>query len=265
MALALFDLDNTLVDRTLAFGRAVPWLAERYGLDPAVAVPFIIEADGDGMVGWETWMAQTIERFDVATTVEEMRAAFNERYLSGYRLEPEVAAGLGRLRSAGWRIGVVTNGPLSQNDKITRTGLDALVDGWAVSEEVGARKPDRRVFEVAAARCGSVLDGGWMVGDSAPADMTGARNAGLTSVWLHRGRTWSSAICRGRPVRAGQRSPEHPCGRAVRARPPGRRSGRRHRPHPLHDLTPNRDRFRWVRPRRARTGWRVGCRRGGGR
>ncbi len=193
MALALFDLDNTLVDRTVAFGRAVPRLAERYGLDLTVAVPFIIEADGDGMVGWETWMAQTIDRFDVATTVDEMRAAFNDRYLSGYELEPEVADGLHRLRSAGWRIGVVTNGPPSQSDKITRTGLDRLVHGWAVSEEVGVRKPDRHIFEVAAERCGSVLDGGWMVGDSPPADMAGARNAGLTSVWLHRGRTWTSA------------------------------------------------------------------------
>jgi HAD superfamily hydrolase (TIGR01549 family) len=193
MALALFDLDNTLVDRTAAFGRAVPWLAERYGLDPAVAVPFIVDADGDGMVGWETWMAHTIERFEIDTTVDEMRAAFNERYLSGYELEPDVADGLRRMRSAGWRIGIVTNGPPSQNDKITRTGLDQLIDGWAVSEDVGARKPDRRIFEVAAERCGSVLAGGWMVGDSAPADMVGAHEAGLTSVWLHRGRTWSSA------------------------------------------------------------------------
>ena len=190
MALALFDLDNTLVDRTLAFGRAVPWLAGRYGLDPAIAVPFIIDADGDGMVGWETWMAQTIDRFAIDTTVDEMRAAFHDRYLAGYQLEPEVAAGLRRLRSAGWRIGVVTNGPPSQAQKITGTGLDRLVDGWAVSEEVGVRKPDRRIFEVASERCGSALDGGWMVGDSAPADMVGARNAGLVSVWLHRGRTW---------------------------------------------------------------------------
>ena len=193
MALALFDLDNTLVDRTVAFDRSVRWLAALHGLDLTVAVPFMTEADGDGRVGGENWMALTIDRFDIDTTVEEMRAAYKEQYLSCYELEPGVADGLRRLRVAGWRIGVVTNGPLSQEEKLLRTGLDELVDGWAVSEEVGARKPDPRIFEVAAQRCDAMLSGGWIVGDSAPADMVGAANVGLTSVWLHRGRTWSTA------------------------------------------------------------------------
>lgn len=35
--------------------------------------------------------------------------------------------------------------------------------------------------------------GAWMVGDSAEADMGGARNAGLPGVWLHRGRPWPLA------------------------------------------------------------------------
>ena len=29
-----------------------------------------------------------------------------------------------------------------------------------------------------------------MIGDTAEADIVGARNAGLPSVWLHRGRPW---------------------------------------------------------------------------
>ncbi len=103
-----------------------------------------------------------------------------------------MADGLRELRADGWRLGIVTNGPPSQMDKITGTGLDRLVDGWAVSDEVGVRKPDRRIFEVAAQRCGAALTTtSWMVGDSAPADMVGARNAGLRSVWLPRGKVWS--------------------------------------------------------------------------
>jgi ribonucleotide monophosphatase NagD (HAD superfamily) len=30
----------------------------------------------------------------------------------------------------------------------------------------------------------------WMIGDSAEADIAGARSSGLSSVWLHRGRRW---------------------------------------------------------------------------
>ncbi|HEX7443701.1 MAG TPA: HAD family hydrolase [Acidimicrobiales bacterium] len=190
MTLALFDLDNTLVDRTAAFAEAVPGLARRYDLDPVEAVPFIIRTDQDGTVGWPVWMGALIERFGIDTTVDEMRAAFVSGYLAAYRLDPGVADALRRLREAGWSTGIVTNGPPSQADKITGTGLAGLVDGWVVSEELGVRKPDPRIFAEAAARCGAELAGGWMVGDSAHADMAGARNAGLRSIWLPRGRPW---------------------------------------------------------------------------
>jgi putative hydrolase of the HAD superfamily len=32
-----------------------------------------------------------------------------------------------------------------------------------------------------------------MIGDSAEADISGARNAGLPGIWLHRGRPWPLA------------------------------------------------------------------------
>ena len=33
---------------------------------------------------------------------------------------------------------------------------------------------------------------GWMVGDSADADIVGGRRAGLKTIWMARGRTWPS-------------------------------------------------------------------------
>jgi putative hydrolase of the HAD superfamily len=64
-------------------------------------------------------------------------------------------------------VAIATNGNTAQQTaKIRRTGLDAHIDALAISEEVGASKPDARMFQVAARRCGSRLDGdGWMVGD----------------------------------------------------------------------------------------------------
>jgi putative hydrolase of the HAD superfamily len=89
---------------------------------------------------------------------------------------------------------VVTNGTVHQQErKLRRTGLDREVAGWVISEGAGIRKPDPEIFRVAADRAGQPLDGAWVIGDSAEADIGGARNAGLPGVWLHRGRSWPLA------------------------------------------------------------------------
>ncbi len=55
------------------------------------------------------------------------------------------------LRNGGWRIRVVSNGVTAhQARKLEITGVADVVDAVCISEEVGARKPDRRIFEEAA-------------------------------------------------------------------------------------------------------------------
>ena len=57
----------------------------------------------------------------------------------------------------------------------------------AVSETVGADKPDRRMFETALGRLGiAPVDYGrvWMIGNNLERDMGGAKRLGLTTVWL---------------------------------------------------------------------------------
>ncbi|USY18473.1 HAD family hydrolase [Nocardiopsis exhalans] len=77
----------------------------------------------------------------------------------------------------------------------TLTGVAGRVDAWAVSGAEGVRKPDRRLFEIAARRCGAALEGGgWMVGDSPTADVVGGRGAGLRTVWIDRGRSWPEKL-----------------------------------------------------------------------
>lgn len=102
----------------------------------------------------------------------------------------EVVERLRVLRAIGWKLAVVTNGAADvQTQKIDRLGVLPLLDACCISGELGVRKPDPRVFEIAAARCGESLDDAWMIGDG-EADIVGAHGAGARSVWLHRGRTW---------------------------------------------------------------------------
>lgn len=102
-----------------------------------------------------------------------------------------VTRALRDARAAGWVPFVVTNGTVQQQErKLRHTGLDREVAGWVISEGAGIRKPDPEIFRLAAAQAGQSLDGAWMIGDSAEADISGARNAEVPGVWLHRDRPW---------------------------------------------------------------------------
>jgi FMN phosphatase YigB (HAD superfamily) len=69
--------------------------------------------------------------------------------------------------------------------------LGERVDACCVSGEVDIRKPDVRIFQLAAERCGATLaDGGWMVGDNREHDILGGRAAGLRTMWIGRRDAW---------------------------------------------------------------------------
>jgi putative hydrolase of the HAD superfamily len=155
-------------------------------------VSWLVETDDDWLVQRSTFLARVRAQYAPAETVEELLADYRADYPR--RLPPpapETVAALQSLSAAGWKLGIVTNGEPTQEKVIRLTGLDELVDGWAVSSIVGARKPDPAIFHVAARDCGCALDGAIVVGDGPEADIAGAVACGLSSVWIARGREWS--------------------------------------------------------------------------
>ncbi|MFI6587827.1 HAD family hydrolase [Embleya sp. NPDC050493] len=190
--LVLFDLDNTLIDRSATFARWSAEFADERRLGDGAA-QWLASVDGDGFVPRERFFASVRSRFRLSESVEVLCSTYRARMPELARCRDEVLAGLTDLQASGWRIGVVTNGHPSQQVATMRsTGLAAHVDGWAVSEQEGVRKPDPRLFEIAAARCGglSPADGGWCVGDDPVADIGGGRAAGLTTIWVQRLPEW---------------------------------------------------------------------------
>ncbi|WP_026117072.1 HAD family hydrolase [Nocardiopsis valliformis] len=193
--LVLFDLDNTLADRAEGLRSwAVEFCAE-HGI-PGEEVPWIERADGDGLVPKEDFFSQVRERYALKDSVAQLWSRYRERHPALIPAFPGVLEGLHALREAGWRTGVVSNGFADiQRRTLTHSGVAGRVDAWAVSGAEGVRKPDRRLFEIAARRCGAPLEGGgWMVGDSPTADVVGGRGAGLRTVWIDRGRPWPEKL-----------------------------------------------------------------------
>jgi HAD superfamily hydrolase (TIGR01549 family) len=189
---ALFDLDNTLVDRSAAFARwAHDFVVER-GLDPS-AVPVLCELDRDGFASRHALFSEARRRLELGDDVERLISDYRSRYPEYFAPDGAVQDALGLLRDDGWRIGVVTNGPPTQRHKIDRAGLSPLVDVVVISDEFGVAKPDRAIFEEALRRCGvdgAMADHAWMLGDTPGPDIGGGRAVGLRTAWFHRGRAW---------------------------------------------------------------------------
>lgn len=191
MPLLLADLDNTLIDRAGAFARwAREFVSARGG--SAADAAWLEAADRDGLEPRERLAAMIGERFGLdgrtgAGLLAELRGGLVRKIVP----DDAVTGALRDARGAGWVPFVVSNGTVEQQErKLRHTGLDREVAGWVISEGAGIRKPDPEIFRFAAAQAGQPLDGAWMIGDSAESDISGARNAGLPGIWLHRGRPW---------------------------------------------------------------------------
>jgi putative hydrolase of the HAD superfamily len=187
MPLLMIDLDNTLVDRDAAFR--------------AAAIAFLTEHRlPEGDLDWLTTLdaSRLTPRREVATALSERYGGIDAQAFLDHgaadliALSAPVREALAEARSDGWSCVIVTNGrTVQQERKIRNTGLDRLVNGWVISEAVGHWKPDPGIFHAAAAVADAPLDGSWMVGDSAAADIRGAQGVGARSVWVSAGRPWT--------------------------------------------------------------------------
>lgn len=107
------------------------------------------------------------------------RVMSQDRWVPFADTEPTLRA----LRERGVRIGVVSNVPRDLGPIFEAKGLRALVDAFTHSYEVGAEKPDPRIFRAACDRLGVVPEETLMVGDHALAD-GGSVAAGLRFLHL---------------------------------------------------------------------------------
>ncbi|MCX4657528.1 HAD family hydrolase [Streptomyces microflavus] len=190
--LALFDLDNTLIDRQAALSDAIAALSNSRMLSPDaeqwLRIELVDRATADDF-------ARLRDAFDLAASAADLWHEYVDLMSLSVTCRPKILEGLAHLRAAAWTIGIITNGASDiQRAKLVGTGLAPLVDGVAVSGDLEIRKPDRSLFELAATRCGvSLADGGWMIGDNPTGDIGGGHQAGLHTIWL-RGRRWPDGL-----------------------------------------------------------------------
>ncbi|MFC9787857.1 HAD family hydrolase [Rhodococcus sp. NPDC127528] len=103
------------------------------------------------------------------------------RMQAGLRRDEETIALLGRLRSAGVPIALVSNA--FGRDIYEGFDLDALADEVVISSEVGIRKPSRAIYRIACERLGVAPERAVMV-DDLQQNLDGAARLGIAGI-LH--------------------------------------------------------------------------------
>jgi len=113
--------------------------------------------------------------------------------------EPGTRDMLEGLQQAGLRLAVISNADGRVARYLEAAGLADLFEFILDSGAVGIEKPDRRIFDLALDRLGLGADEVVYVGDSWEIDVAGARNAGISPIYLsaapREGATCITGIC----------------------------------------------------------------------
>jgi putative hydrolase of the HAD superfamily len=201
MKAVLFDLDRTLLDRDAAVAKYAGQIWARSGngmeatgnLFAARFVQLDARGRGDKRILFQTLVSEFLPGFNV----EAMREGFEKDFPAAVRPFGDAIPLLKALGQEGVLAGVVSNGrSLFQRAKLAGSGLLPLLDVVVISEEVGFKKPDPRIFKVAldALRCPP--EEAMFVGDSEETDVLGAKEVGM-HVLLRRypGERFTTSAC----------------------------------------------------------------------
>jgi len=193
----LFDLDETLFARTASLRQFIEDQIRSHYPDifPNVEMTIgrFLELDNRGTKPkdevYRVLLAE-LGRDDEALAAElfEHYEANAWRFASGF---DGMSDALKDIRELGLKFGIVTNGQTHiQLRSLLALNLDRLVDDYVISEAVNLRKPDPRIFHLAAQNLSVRPESCVFVGDSPTADVVASRRAGMKSVWFPNGAMW---------------------------------------------------------------------------
>ncbi len=118
------------------------------------------------------------DRDALSRRISEVAAA-HPRDPGLWRVDPDVPSVLEHLRSAGLRLGIISNWDGTLEDVLRALHLHDRFDFVADSSVVGSSKPDQEIFRVTCAALGVAPGDCLHVGDRPEADAAGAQRAGL--------------------------------------------------------------------------------------
>lgn len=119
----------------------------------------------------------------IAEATAERQRRFDHALLN---IEPEVLDTLVRLRRCGSRLALISNASSGEIAAWSGSPLAPLFDAVVFSCECGWRKPQHEIYHEALRRLDADASATLYVGDGGSDELRGARDVGLTPVWISR-------------------------------------------------------------------------------
>jgi HAD superfamily hydrolase (TIGR01662 family) len=119
--------------------------------------------------------------------VAEATNAFCEGFMEYVRIDENAKSALEKLRGR-YTLGIVSNFAIPEcvDKLLVKHGLDKLFDVVVVSAAVNKRKPSPEIFQKALDKIGVTAENAVFVGDTADADIMGAKAAGMKTIFIER-------------------------------------------------------------------------------
>lgn len=179
---ALFDMDGTLVDNTLAHMRAFEIFCARYGVTGWKEKLSQAFGMGNDDIMRLIMPAELIRERGLASLAEEKEAIYREIYAPEIRPVKGLVPLLESLRAAGVRCAVGSSGCRANVDFVLeKCRIGEFFDARISGDRVTRCKPDPEIYLTAAAALG-VAPADCVVFEDAKAGIESARRAGVGRV-----------------------------------------------------------------------------------
>ncbi len=135
-------------------------------------------------------------------TIEDFSISFNEQYkyiaaavmayhqekIDSIKLYDDVKPTLKKIKDMGIKSAIISDGiPIKQYEKILRLEIDKLVDLIVITDEIGIRKPNPKLFEYFLEKFGVKGNETIYVGDNIEKDIIPANLNNIYTIYIHRG------------------------------------------------------------------------------